>query len=66
MPLEISKHSYLQTANIEQQTRNRKLNYGMETYFETMKDRSSGRIVNQTTSSSNNRRTNEEEALTEP
>jgi hypothetical protein len=37
----------------------------METYSETMKGRSAGRIVNQTTTSSN-RRTNEEEALTEP
>jgi hypothetical protein len=66
MLVEIRKHSYLQIANTEQQIRNRKLNYGMETYSETMKGRSSGRIVNQTTTKNSNRQTREEEALTEP
>jgi hypothetical protein len=37
----------------------------METYSETTKCRSAGRIENETTTT-NNRRTNEEEALTEP
>jgi hypothetical protein len=37
----------------------------METYSETMKGRSAGQIVNQTTTSSN-RRTTEKEALIEP
>jgi len=37
----------------------------METYSETMKGKSAGRIVNQTTTSSN-RQTSEEEELTEP
>jgi hypothetical protein len=38
----------------------------METYSETMKGRSAGRIVNQTTTTNSNRQTNEEEALIEP
>jgi hypothetical protein len=37
----------------------------METFSQTMKVRSLGRIVNQTTTTTNNQRTNEEEALTE-
>jgi len=63
--LQISKHCYLQTANTEQQTRNTKWNYGIETYSKMMKCRSESRIANQTTTSSN-RQNNEEEALTEP
>jgi hypothetical protein len=45
MPVEIIKHSYLQTANNEEQRTNRKSNYGIETYSETMNDRSAGQIV---------------------
>jgi hypothetical protein len=38
----------------------------METYSETMKGRSVGRIVNQTTTTTRNRWTSEEEEFTEP
>jgi hypothetical protein len=65
MRLQINKHSYFQTANTEQQTRNTKWNYGIKTYSKMMKLRNTGQIVSETTKN-NNRETDEEEPLTEP
>ena len=48
MPVEIIKHSYLQTANNEQQRMNRKCNYGIKTYSTTINDKRAGRIVGAT------------------